>query len=453
MPPIRGRAVSWRVLFQMVTVGGYTAVVKVAGAVKVVFTARAFGMSDGLDAYLIAFLLPSVVCDTLAGSLSSALVPSFIQVRETQGREAATRLYQNVLAAGLGLLAVVAALLAALAPWVLHMLASSFDASKLTLTRSLFMVMLLTLPLSAFNIVWRSMLNMEGHFALPAVTPAVTPLASILFLLRFGHTWGVYSLAAGTMVGAALEVALLAIGMRRLGFPITPRYSGRNAALDQVFAQYAPVIAGILLLGGAPLIDQAIAGMLVSGSVSALNYGTRLTAVLIAIGPMAVATAILPHFSKLIVTEDWADVRESLRSYAKIILAVTIPVIGFLVVFSEPLVRLFFERGQFTGAATGVVATVQRYSLLQIPPAMVMALVLRLISSMRANSLLLRAAAFSTALNLMLDLLLTRWMGIAGIALSTAIVQLAALIYLLRLMRTRLPASLKPVPNRAAVSS
>src|SRR5436305_2075989 len=127
MPSTRGRAVSWRVLFQMATVGIYTALVKVVGAAKVVLTARAFGMSDGLDAYLIAFLLPSVVCDMLSGSLSSALVPTFIEVREKQGRIAANRLYQSVLAAGLGLLLCAAVVTFALSPWIFRALALSFD--------------------------------------------------------------------------------------------------------------------------------------------------------------------------------------------------------------------------------------------------------------------------------------------------------------------------------------
>jgi putative peptidoglycan lipid II flippase len=166
--------------------------------------------------------------------------------------------------------------------------------------------------------------------------------------------------------------------------------------------------------------------------VAALNYGTRLTAVLLAVGPIAVATAILPHFSKLTVSEDPEHVRHSLRSYAVIILAVTLPVIGLLVFFSEPLIRLVFQRGQFTGAATGVVATVQRYSLLTIPPAMVTALVLRLVSSLKMNHLLLRAGALSVGLNLALDLILTRWMGVAGIALSAAVVQFVTLSYLWR---------------------
>src|SRR5207245_9556857 len=97
-----------RVIFQMAVVGAYTAVVKMASPANVVLTARAFGMSDGVEAYLIAFLLPSFVSDILAGALSPALEPAFIEVSHREGREAANRLYQIVLAAAVGLLSLVA---------------------------------------------------------------------------------------------------------------------------------------------------------------------------------------------------------------------------------------------------------------------------------------------------------------------------------------------------------
>ncbi len=333
MSAIRGRGVSGRVLLQMVTVGTYTALVKGTGAFKIILTARAFGMSDGLDAYLIAFLLPSFVSDTLGGALSSALVPTFIEVRERQGLEAARRLYRGVLMAAVGLLVLVGLVLVLLGPWVFWPLASHFDAPKLALTYSLFRIMSPIVPLSALNMIWCSLLNTEGRFAFPAAVPAVTPIVSILFLLRFGHELGVYALAAGTLVGGVTEVIVLGAGMHRLGFPILPRWEGRTPALNQVFKQYGPVIAGVLLMGGVPLIDQSIAAMLASGSVAALNYGTRLTSVLLAIGPAAVATAILPHFSKLMVSEDPNHARHSLRSYAAIILSVTLPAIGLLIFF------------------------------------------------------------------------------------------------------------------------
>ena len=314
---------SWRVLFQMATVGAYTALVKVAGAAKVVVTARAFGMSDGLDAYLIAFLV-AVIRVRYTGRIAESGAGADIH---RSARTAGTRCRHTAVSDRTGCGSGIARPAAIgggriRAVDLLRSLASSFDPTKWRLTCSLFWVMLPIVPLSAMNMIWRSILNTEGHFALPAVIlPALTPLvvdrASCCVRPELGRVC-----AGGGNVGRRLaEVALLAVAMLRQGLPILPRWSGRNAALDQVMAQYG---AGdgrrFCCSAGAPLIDQSIAAMLGSGSVAALNYGTRVSAVLVAMGPGAVATAILPHFSKLTVSRTGIMLRQSLRSYAAIIL-------------------------------------------------------------------------------------------------------------------------------------
>lgn len=108
-----------------------------------------------------------------------------------------------------------------------------------------------------------------------------------------------------------------------------------------------------------------MAAMLGPGSVSALNYGTRLVTVLLAVGASAMSTAVLPHFSRMTVLEDWKGVRHTLRTYTRLILVVSIPVTGVLIALSLPLARLFFQRGAFTGEATHVVAAVQSFALIR----------------------------------------------------------------------------------------
>src|ERR1700687_3417779 len=94
---------SWRMLADTATVGGWTSITKVAGAAKVILAARLFGTGDAMDAYLIAFLLPSFFIDMLSSPLDSALIPTLIEVRENNGRGAAQSLYLSVLAAaGIG---------------------------------------------------------------------------------------------------------------------------------------------------------------------------------------------------------------------------------------------------------------------------------------------------------------------------------------------------------------
>src|SRR6185503_17046748 len=128
-----------------------TAVAKVAGAAKVLFIAHKFGIRDDLDAFFIAFLLPSFFADVSAASTTAALIPTMVEAREKDGPEAARRL-----AAGITLwtlLLLLAAMLFAsfLSGPLLGLLASGFQPAKLELTRQLFLGLLPILVLSGLG--------------------------------------------------------------------------------------------------------------------------------------------------------------------------------------------------------------------------------------------------------------------------------------------------------------
>ena len=98
----------------LLTVGSFATLVKLIGAVKVAVTARFFGTSSELDAYLIAFLLPAFFVDVFSGSISSALVPTLLRTEAENGPEAGRTLCQNVFSAASALLCVLAVVLVVL---------------------------------------------------------------------------------------------------------------------------------------------------------------------------------------------------------------------------------------------------------------------------------------------------------------------------------------------------
>ncbi|MGH7489252.1 MAG: lipid II flippase MurJ, partial [bacterium] len=124
--PRKRRSIAWRMLFDTATVGGWTTAVKLAAAVKVILCARLFGAGDAMDAYLVAFLVPSFFSDVLAGPVDSALIPTLIELREKQGKAAADSVYAAVLAAAGAILFVAAVAVAAFSGLLLPALASSF---------------------------------------------------------------------------------------------------------------------------------------------------------------------------------------------------------------------------------------------------------------------------------------------------------------------------------------
>jgi putative peptidoglycan lipid II flippase len=424
------RSTSWRMLADTATVGGWTAAVKVAGAVKVILAARLFGAGDAMDAFLIAFLLPAFFMDLLAGPLDSALIPALIELRQKQGKAAAEALYSNVLAAAGAAFIFAALVAAALSGIILPLLAPSFAPEKLELTNQLLLVMIAVVPFGSLAATWRAVLNSEHQFAYSAAVPLITPLASIVALLAAGKQQGVMALAIATLAGGTLEAIAAGIGVKRAGYPMVPRWAGVTASLRQVADQYAPLVAVTLVMTGTSLVDQGMAARLGSGSVSALNYGTRLLGVLIVIGPTAVGTAVLPHISLGSMLGDPHVLRRTLRTYGVVILAAILPATAALMYFSEPIIRVLFQQGAFSQTATHLVSVVQRASLLQLPIAVLLALEIRLTSALKANHLLYRVAALSLVLTLVLDYAFMRWWGVIGIALAGFVIRLVSSLYL-----------------------
>jgi putative peptidoglycan lipid II flippase len=133
-----GNTINQRIFRSTLVIAGLTLLVRVIGLAREIAIAGYFGTSDEVDAYLMAFLLPNFVINVLAGSINAAFIPTFVAVRQQQGRDAAHRLLGSVLLATAGLLFVITLLLLGCAPAVLSRLAPGFDDLKLTLTLRLY---------------------------------------------------------------------------------------------------------------------------------------------------------------------------------------------------------------------------------------------------------------------------------------------------------------------------
>ena len=106
--------------------------------------------------------------------------------------------------------------------------------------------------------------------------------------------------------------------------------------MSAIRGQYVPLLAGTMFAALCPLIDQAVAGSLGSGSVSALAYGTKLASVLAAISATAIATAVLPEFSRLAAQHDWSHLRHTVRVHSAVITLLALPAVAAIIWLSGP---------------------------------------------------------------------------------------------------------------------
>lgn len=424
------QSVNRRIFSALMTIGGMTVLAKIASAGKDLVVAYQFGAGDELDAFLMAFLIPSFAINLIGGSLNAALIPTYIQVRKQEGMAAAANLYASVLSGSLFLLSATSVALFAAGPFLLRTVAVEFSQEKLALTGSLYNTLLPCLLLSGLATTWGAILNAHERFSLAAIAPAVLAFMTIFVLLALNSAMNIYALAIGVLAGTVCHAALLGWGVDREGLRLLPGWSGVTPALKAVWNQYAPMLAGAALIGSTEVVGQIMAASLGSGSVSILSYGNKIPMLLLGVGSLAAGTAVLPYFSEMVAAGQWEEIRHTLLTYARLIAAVTIPLTAILVAFSEPIVELLFQRGAFTDAHTRQVAWVQSLALLQIVPFALGILAVRLLSSLKANHILMWGSAISLVLTIILNYLFIQPLGVAGIALATSLMYGVSMCFL-----------------------
>jgi putative peptidoglycan lipid II flippase len=189
------------------------------------------------------------------------------------------------------------------------------------------------------------------------------------------------------------------------------------------------LLSGVVASGGL-LVDQSMAAMLPAGSVSALVYANRFVSVVLTLLAGAVSTAVTPYFSRMIAMQDWAGCRHTLRTWVRLTALVSAPIAFVLIVGSRLLIRFTFQHGAFGPGDTAVVAPVLMMYAIQIPFFVSSRVFYRFLVAMRRTDLIFYCGTLNLVLDIVLNLVLMRWFGTAGIALATSLWTVSTFFFL-----------------------
>ena len=395
--------------------------VKSAAVVKEIVVAAAYGRSDAMDAFLAAFLIPGLLINVVAESLNQALIPVIVRVRLCEGAAAARRLFSNAMSAAGVMLAAAAVGMVLVARLLLPLIASNFSAGKIELAVRLFYFLLPCVVLGGIASVFTAVLNTAGKFGMPALAPILISITIVISTASLRGSLGIWALAAGTVAGTALQVVLLGAATQAQGYPVRPQWHGVDAATREVAARFWPLVLGAVVASGGLLVDQAMAAMLPPGSVSTLVFAGRFVSVSLALVAGAISTALGPALSALIVQRDWIACRAAVRSWTIRSACISVPLAAILTVGAPLILRLTLQHGEFGAHDSHAVAPVLAMSAIQIPFFVVSRVHYRFIVAMGRNDLIFYCGAINLALDIALNIILMRTMGVAGIALATSL--------------------------------
>lgn len=416
------------------TVAALTLLAKAASFFKDAAVAHRYGISDALDAFSLAFGVHSFASALIGSGLPAAFLPAYSQLKHRRGDLRADRLAVQASVIHLISLLALAGVISACGAQIVDLLGHGFPAEKQKLALNLMNGLTPFLLCFGMSMQLATWLRSNKLFAVATAAPLLIPVAILGAMMLTHHESSIEVLVWSTNSGAALHLLVLALVIRRR-LPGTWKWWNGcfrwfEPANRTVLRGALPFIISSLVLGGAPMIDQAMAAQLASGSVTVLGFSDKVCGIILALTASAAGEALFPFFADAVAKREWRGLRRQLISTTGAILACAVPMVALLCWQAPLVVRLLFERGEFTAEDTTRVAEVLRYAALQIPFYITSLIMSRVVVSLQANWFTLATATISLVSNVIFNLLFMRSLGVAGIALSTAVVYLISCIIL-----------------------
>jgi putative peptidoglycan lipid II flippase len=431
-----------------------TGLSRLLGLVREMVAAALFGVTGPINAFTVAFQIPNLVRALVAdAALTGAFVPIFSGLLESGDRRRAWRVASTIFWLVLLGLGGLTALFMLAAPLVIGVFGDPGGDVDLAvgLSRVLFPIVVL-LGLSGIVV---GILNAYDQFTAPALAPVAWNLVIILGLVLGVPATDTDSAAlylyAGSIVVATLVQFLLPVPwLRGLDGRLTVVVDWRDPAVRRFFALMLPVTITLGLINVSAVIGTLFASRLIDPELApaAIDKAFRLYMLPQGMFAVAVTTVLFPTLSRLSARRDMAGFGRTLDMGLRQVAFLLVPAGLVAATLAAPIVRLVYERGEFTSADTTVVAGALAAFSVGLVFNGWMLLFNRSFYSLQANWIPTAVATGTLTLNVVLDIALYR-VGVWGIPLATSLSNLAGATTLIVLMRPRV----RDVQERRTASS
>lgn len=416
-----------------------TAASRVAGLGREIVAASYYGVSGPMSAFTIAFQLPNLVRALFAdAALQPAFVPIFTEQLEKKNYREAFRLASTLLLLVTLVLGVITALFVLFAPVVMPLFAPGFEGELLDLTVTLSQVLFPILILLGISGVVVGVLNSYDRFGAFAISPLFWNLTIILLVVvlapMFEGQDRIYAYAIGILVGTLVQLMIPVFDLRNTPFKFEWSFAWRNPDVRRVLLLMLPVTISLGLINFNLLINSFFGTFVSDQAPAAIDKAFRIYQLPQGIFSVAIATVLFPTLARFANRGEYEDLRATMANGMRQILFVLVPAAAAILVLSEPMIRLVYQRGEFTPEQTTLVATALFWFAFSLPTNGLFLLLTRTFFSLQRPWLPTGIAAANLVITALAALGLYH-LGVGGIVASTAIATAASVLLQAAILR------------------
>lgn len=388
------------------------------------------------DTFFVALAATGLITTLISNAITTTFIPILSEVEANEGKQCKIKYTNNMLNIIIFISMVLAVLAWILSPLIIRLTAKGFEGEQFNLAIKLTR---LGLPMVLFSGVIGSLtalLHSEQRHISSAAIGFPFNIVYILYLLFLSSRFGIRGLMVAAVIAVISQFLIQIPEARKAGFRYKFIFDIKDEYIKKALYLSIPVLIGVAITEINVIIDKTLASDLITGSISALNYAHKLNGLILGVFVSAITTVIFPLLSNVSNSNNIGGMKKIMGYGINSILIITIPATVGLIVLATPIVQVAFERGAFTSKDTIMTTSALVFYSLGLVASSLRLLITRVYYSLQDTKTPMINGAIFVGINIVLNLILVRYMAHSGLAFATSIANtLAILLMLYRLKK------------------
>lgn len=399
---------------------GLTFLAKIFGFMREILLSYYFGATGISDAYLISQTIPGTIFQFVGTGLTTCFIPVFLRTKAQKGKIAADKLSNTVISIVMVFSAVVIIGVWMFTKQIIGLFAAGFEGETLEYAIVFTRISTLSLFLSTMIYVFTSYLQANHSFwivAFAAIPNSIVVMLSIVLAAKVN----VVLLSVGSVCAIAVQLMVMYPALHKLKFRLKPSLEWKNENVLEVFKLMLPVIMGVSVNQINTLVDRTIASTISVGAISALMYADSLIQFVQGAFSQTIATVYYPTVTQMAEERQLEKLKEYIRQEINTLILLLCPITVGILLLSEDIISILYGRGAFSDTAVSMTSISLSCYALGIIGSGVREVLSRVFYAFQDTKTPMRNATIGLVMNIVLNLILSRFFGIGGLAFATAL--------------------------------
>ena len=399
---------------------GLTVIAQLVSFVRESIFAYYYGTSYQADAYVMASQIPIALFAVVTTSINTVILPIYTEKMEKGDKQRADKFLNSFIVIFEGICVVLATVSCIFARQIVFVFAPAFSGELLNLTIRYVRLLFPTIILSSIINILTVRFNVFKKFAYPQCVGFFQNIAIIISMVLFARNINTDAAVAGTIAGLFLNALFLVVPCHEV-FKEKIEVAALWSEIKKVLVKVIPVACGVGIAEVNRIIDKAIASGLDTGSITGLNYANKLAVVFSALVVTALSTVCFQKFSSLYAKEEYLKCYEELLNYTEVLVYILLPITCGAMILKKELITAAFARGAFGVDSVSLTSDIFFYYSIGILPIAIREILSKYYYSAGDTKTPMINSAIGVVINIVLNLILSRFMGASGLALATTV--------------------------------